>query len=293
MIAWLATGCGRQNADAATAKEAEGAAREARFEARRSGLDSTVSSDEPLARWVLPRELREVSGLAMLPDGRLIAHSDERGTIYVLDARRGALLKHFDIGKTGDFEAVTVVGDTIVLAKSNGEIYMLVEGENGATVPFRKWDTRLGKECEFEGIAYEASTSSFLLACKNVKTKSLKDHLVLYRWKPDSANTAQAATIAVPVGDADGNLPWKSINPSDLAIDPQTGHLVIVAAQENAIIVLSADGRVIRTEALPRGHPQSEGIAITRDSVLIVADEARGGPPTITLYRWQPSATPE
>jgi WD40 repeat protein len=286
------SGCARNDAGAA-ADSSERALRDARFEARRQGLDSTASPNDPLARWILPDDLREVSGLALLPDGRVVAHGDERGRVYLLDPRRGTLLKQFDIGKVGDFEGATMVGDSIVLLASNGELYIFAEGANDATVPYRKWDTRLGKECEFEGIAYEARTQSYVLACKNVMTKELKNHLVLYRWNPDGAGVSQVSTIAIPLGDSDGTLPWKSLNPSDLAIDPANGNLVIVAGQEKAIIVLSPDGRVISTDQLPKGHPQSEGIAVTRDSVLILSDEARGGPPTITLYRWQPAARPE
>ena len=37
---------------------------------------------------------------------------------------------------------------------------------------------------------------------------------------------------------------------------------------------------------LPPGHEQAEGVVITKDHILIVSDEAKGGPALITLYRW-------
>jgi len=39
---------------------------------------------------------------------------------------------------------------------------------------------------------------------------------------------------------------------------------------------------------LPGDHRQAEGIAITKDSLMIVSDEANVTPPKITLYRWRP-----
>jgi hypothetical protein len=37
---------------------------------------------------------------------------------------------------------------------------------------------------------------------------------------------------------------------------------------------------------LPGGHDQPESVAITRDSILIIGDEAQRRPAVITLYPW-------
>ena len=76
------------------------------------------SADAPLARWVLPSHLREISGLALTADGRLLAHGDERGHVFEVDYRRGVVVKEFTLGTDkaavkGDFEAITVAGDAV------------------------------------------------------------------------------------------------------------------------------------------------------------------------------------
>jgi hypothetical protein len=43
----------------------------------------------------------------------------------------------------------------------------------------------------------------------------------------------------------------------------------------------------LKAEALPTGHEQAEGVAVTPDGILIISDEATRTPAAITLYRWR------
>ena len=91
-----------------------------------------------LAKWILPREMGEISGLALTSDGRLLAHGDETGRVYVIDPRRGALLKRFSIGSAtdvrADFEGITTVEGRIVMVASDGMLYEFAEGDDGERV---------------------------------------------------------------------------------------------------------------------------------------------------------------
>ena len=60
------------------------AAREARLEAAVSSADTG-----PIARWILPAQLNEISGVALTTDGRILAHGDQRGAVFAIDYRRG------------------------------------------------------------------------------------------------------------------------------------------------------------------------------------------------------------
>ena len=78
-----ATAC--KPADAARIDRAELEKREARLAALKARGDSGVADstikDGAIARWVLPQDLDEISGVALTPDGRLLAHGDERAQI--------------------------------------------------------------------------------------------------------------------------------------------------------------------------------------------------------------------
>ncbi|HEX6050757.1 MAG TPA: hypothetical protein VFZ21_15870, partial [Gemmatimonadaceae bacterium] len=76
-VAWVTlsvagSGCRPTDASAERIDTAKLAQRRIRVEQAFGRTDSAI------ARWVLPRELDEISGIALTPDGRLLAHGDER-----------------------------------------------------------------------------------------------------------------------------------------------------------------------------------------------------------------------
>ena len=139
-----------------------------------TGADSPESVDSSAAvapRWIMPSTLAEISGLATLDSTRLLAHNDEFAHVAVIDYRRGVVVTQFSVGETGvtgDFEGIAVVGDRVFLIESNGRLHEFTLGEEGDRVPETEYDTQLGKECEFEGVAFDSSTTSLLLPCKRV-----------------------------------------------------------------------------------------------------------------------------
>ena len=257
-------------------------------------IATATRSDELqlVARWILPRELREVSGVALLEDGRIVVHNDERGRIYVIDPKRGVILKHFSLGDRplhGDFEAIAVRGQDIFLLQSNGEIYRFREGGSKARVPYARYDTKLGKECEFEGLEAEPASDALFLLCKTSSKKDERDKIVIYRWQPGNGRQPSLSLITVPVAFAAGSNDWKRLSPSDMTIDPATGHWVIIAAREKALVELTPEGHVVRSMKLPSSLQQPEGVAITRDGLIIISDEGVKNAADITVFRWIPS----
>ena len=274
------------------------AQRAARLAENRTRPDS--GPGHPVARWLLPPALAEVSGLALDSAGRLFATPMSRGRIFEINYRVGVLVKGFDLGRRTrmvDFEGMTIAGDRFFLLESNGRIYEFQEGQPGQTVPFTLHDTRLGRECEFEGIAFDARSNALLLACKNVGTNSLKDHVVIYRWPLDGArDSAQArdptpARIAIPLAQAVGSNEWRELKPSDLTVDPLSGNYLIIAAQQQALLAVTPEGRVVSSGPLPEPLEFAEGLAATSDSLLIIATEATRGSAAISVYR-RPARSP-
>jgi uncharacterized protein YjiK len=296
---WLAGGiavaiaCGERSQSISTrAHEEELKARQARL-AQKLG-DEDWDSDAPLARWVLPRELREISGIALMQDGRLLAHNDENGIVYVLDPRKGMLLKKFmlDPKVHADFEGIATAGNVIYMLVSNGTIYELSEGEEGKKVRYKVHDTKLGKECEFEGIVFEPDSARLVMPCKVVGTKSLRDQLVFYRWRIDGPEGDRLSMMKVPLSTAVGTNRWKRLHPSDITIDPATGNYVVITGRERALLEITPGGQVVRSESLPSMLEQPEGVAITPDNILIVSDESTKQAGSINLFRWAPKVAP-
>lgn len=295
-IAFLLVGIGcRPSAEGtSSASESDSTMLEARVARLTEALanadsDSGSGGGQPVARWLLPSRLAEISGLALTPDGRLFAHSDESSAITELDYRRGTIIKQFFVGPKGwhgDFEGLAYAEDRFFLLESNGNLYEFREGAAEERVDYKEHDNHLGKECEFEGLAYDSTANALILSCKNVGIDELKDMLVLYRYDIGNTNETGVSEVTVPLSEAIGANGWKKLRPSDITVDPLSGNYVLVSSQEKALVALTPTGAVVFSRPLPDGHPQSEGIAITRDGILIISDEAVNTAAAITLYSW-------
>jgi uncharacterized protein YjiK len=110
--------------------------------------------------------------------------------------------------------------------------------------------------------------------------------LLLYRYRLDDRGVTELSEISVPYSEAIDKHGWKKLRPSDITVDPFSGNYVLVAGQQQALVALTPTGTVVFWRPLEGRHPQAEGIAITRDGILIISDEATNAAAAITLYRW-------
>ena len=289
ILAPTATAC-RDTPEAKAAQvRALRAERRQELERRIAAADANPTNTTPLAMWLLPAELREISGLTLKADGNVLAHNDEVARIFEVDPKSGIVLKHFSLegAPKGDFEAIAIAGQDVYLLNSNGNLMKFKEGADGEVVAYTKQRTNLGRECEFESMVYEPDSTRLLLTCKKVGSKSMKDDLVIYRVPLPFADTARRTVLAVPLEQVIGTNPWKNFEPSDMAIDPGTKNYVLISSLQKAIAVVTPSGNVVRSGPLPPGHLQPEGLAITTDRIMIISDEATTKPAAITLYRWR------
>lgn len=257
---------------------------------RTAAANAEPAKAVPLAEWVMPPRLREISGLALTSRGTVFTHDDNIGRVSEIDPRTGILLKSFALSgnQKGDFEAIAIARQDIYLLESSGKLFKFREAGDGKQVPFTVYDTKLGKQCEFESLAYEPDSSRLLMACKRLLDKGEPRELRIYVVPLPLGNQSAITTMSIPLDEVRGKNNWKNFHPSDMAIDPSTGNYVIIASRQKGYVVLTPGGEVARSEPLPGDHRQPEGIAITRDSLMVVSDEANVRPPKITLYRWRP-----
>ena len=245
-------------------------------------------SAPPGDRWELPKELDEISGLAMDAKGRLFAHGDERAIVYQLDPATHQVVKRFAFGRPavhGDFEAIAFAGDRLVLTTSDGLLYLGHEGRDGEAVPYTVQATGVGRLCEVEGLAYEPGDRLLLLACKVPRTRSLRDRVAILGWSIERRQLAPAPKLFAPLSRVTRQLGGSTFHPSDLYRDAVTGHYLLVAARERAIAELTPAGEVVQVSRLRHAlHRQPEGLAFTADGALLVADEANGRRATLTVY---------
>ncbi len=253
--------------------------------ATRSGL---TLDPEPVTRWKLPPALREISGLALTADGRLLAHDDERAIVHELDYRGGRIAKSFAFGRDGvegDFEGIAVFDGRVALSTSRGELYLGPEGGPDERVEFEFHDPGLERECEFEGLAFDPDARILLLPCKSVDSK--KVGLKVVAWSVDRQARQPDRDLVLSRSDLTERIGVSRYQASGIDVDPRTGNRVMISARTPLLLVVSADGESLAALALPAGtmHRQTEGIALAADGTLFLADEGGRGRARLAIYR--------
>jgi uncharacterized protein YjiK len=239
-------------------------------------------------QWKLPKRLREISGLALTADDRLLAVTDEKAIVYELDYVQGKVIKSFALGDPvvrGDFEGIAVLGDTIWLMTSDGTLYAAGEGSDGSSVRYQEYDTGTGDFCELEGLGQDRAAGTLILACKQGIKRKKKD-LMIFEWSASASGIEHIRDIPLPGPAIRSMIDKKRISPSGIAVDPQTGERVVIAAREDALVRLTPDGALLEAIILEKKgrHKQAEGIEITRDGRMLIADEGGKGRARLAVY---------
>ncbi len=234
--------------------------------------------EDSLRQWKLPKNLKEISGLAMTPDDRLFAVDDEQAVIYEIDYQQGKTIKSFGLGSPitrGDFEGIAYLDGKFYLVTSHGLVYVAAEGSDGERVDFDVYQTGLGRFCEIEGLASDDRSGSLLLACKKSRGKTKDGKFSIFVWSPATGRVLHDREIAIPEDEIANRIGKKNIRPSAIAVDPESGNLFGIAGPQRAIFELTPNGELIDAIILPLAdrHRQPEGIEITSSGKLIIADE--------------------
>lgn len=253
------------------------------------GLNGFPLDSESLQQWKLPKKLKEISGLALTPDDRLFTVTDEKAIVYELDYQQGEIVKAFSLGNPtvhGDFEGIAILNDVFYLVTSKGRIYATAEGNDGDRMQYKSYKTGLGKLCEIEGLAQDRQSDTLLLACKKSKVKGKGGKLSVFVWSPSTGKVLREREITIPEDDIVAKLDQKHINPSGIAVHPGTANLYLIASRQRAIIDMKPNGELINAIILPLAdrHRQAEGIEITRDGRLLIADEGGKKKARLSVY---------
>jgi uncharacterized protein YjiK len=261
---------------------------EAPVEAQQTRASGSLFAERSNAQWRLPDRLREISGLALSPDGRLFAHDDEHAVIYELHSERGAVVKSFALGDgslTDDFEGLAIAPDgAFWMTTSQGRLYRFSEGADGARVEYETFDSGLRDVCEIEGLAYSQGEESLILACKRNEARDLRNTVSLYRW---GFSGDAEAWLQLPERDIARAAGVEDFRPSSLDIDARSGRLLLLSASDPALAELSAEGELLAARALP-DHPQPEGVAVLQNGALVISDEGGRGQAQLTRYARAP-----
>lgn len=258
--------------------------------------------DRPDAVWDLPPALREISALTFSPgDSFLLAVQDERGTVYALDPSSGAVVREIRIAGKGDFEGLAVVGDEVILLRSDGRIFRWTW--NGALPIADTAGTDLGfpAGADLEGLAGDPASGNLLVAAKDEPYLPAGGTKGWYVY--DSSNGLRVdgpfgiewlqfrhLVIALTPGPKRQRLiQWldkdQELGPSGIAVHPYDYDIYLLSSRGKVLLALGTDpGTLYALD--PALFPQPEGIAFNRQGDLFIATEgSKKAPGRILVFR--------
>jgi len=242
---------------------------------------------KPEQRWNMPSVLKEISGIAFKDNRTLMCVQDENGTVYFFDLVDGSINHKIVFGKSGDYEDIALVDNTIFVLKSNGQLYR-VDITDNKEADTDKVTTTLSEKNDTEGLAYDASNKSLLIACKNdpfINHEEDKGRAIYSYSLTDSAlNKTPIIFIekkkfneAIQKLGFDKKKHYPFL-PSGIAIHPVSGQIVVICSVGKIMLILDQEGNIENMVPLDsKLFVQPEGICFSPEGDLFISSEGKIG----------------
>ncbi|MCH8033833.1 MAG: SdiA-regulated domain-containing protein [Bacteroidetes bacterium] len=244
-------------------------------------------SEEHSRTITLPKQLNEISGLAITGDNRLFAHNDEIGTVYEVDIKTGKILYQFYLGKKKlkkDFEGIAAVNDSLFLVTSSGVLYKFNYPDDERNVEYIKVKTFLSAKFNVEGLCYDKATNSLLLACKDYAGENLTEYKAIYAFDLSTYILNEEPRFLINLDSLKNKFNINNFSPTGIEVHPNSANIYILSSHEKMIVELSSDGELLNAVKLKsKNHRQPEGIAFLSDLSLLISDEGKEGKAKVTF----------
>ena len=230
-----------------------------------------------ISEWLLPKELKEVSGISWMQGDRFACVQDEIGKVFIYNTRTSSVENEIPFAGKGDYEGIAIVADTIYVLHANGKIFEIANYSS----PKRRvklYESHLSKKQDNESLAYDKKNNRLLVAVKEAKSDK-DDFKGIYSFD------LKTKTMAVkPVYKIDlNNKVFKgkksnSIQPSDIEVHPLTGNIYIIEGNKPKLLVLNSKGDILfLNELKDKEFSQPEGLSFSPDGQMYISNEGKPG----------------
>lgn len=227
--------------------------------------------ENPTEKFIMPDQLKEISGLSYYKGNQLACVNDEEGNVFMYDFIKKEVVDKIPFGKDGDYEGIEVVGDEVFVLKSNGKLKSFKIG----VAYEREIDCSDPDVLEYEGLAYDPKSKNLLLAAKE-RVKDKDDKKMIYAY--DFNKKTLFKNISIPQDQIKDEANGAKFKPSGIAVSPITGQIFVLASNGKKLLVLAEDGqKEVLVSLNPKTFVQPEGICFTPNGDLFISSEGKDG----------------
>ncbi len=269
-----------------------------------SVINQAYKFDDVSEVMILEKPLMEISGLSMgYGDTTLLANNDEKGNIYEVSIASSKVINKIKFAQKGDYEGIERIGDEIVVAKHNGNLYFYdVELDKTSEIK-----TDLSSKNDIEGLCYDQKAGLILMASKGqgLGEERTKKEKAIFAYNIEDQYLSQEPYLMVEdsilkkfVRETFSDMSKsglkqlvkraKDFSPSGIAIHPKTDHLYIISARGSTLVVFDELHQFVELVFLNDSSiPQPEGICFNSNGDLFISTEGRGFSGKIFRFNYQ------
>lgn len=238
-----------------------------------------------LEKYDVPAVLKEISALVYLDENRFACVQDELGKIYIYNTSANKIEKEIPFAGSGDYEGLAIAGSTAYVLRADGQIFAVKNFSAGKpTTTIHK--TSLTAKHDTEGICYDKLNNRLLIAIKGTESGS-SDYKGIYGFSLSDMKMQKD-----PVYKIDLNNPafevfrskkaGSQMQPSALAIHPQSGDIYITEATKPKLLIMDKSGAIKSVKPLSsKDFNQPEGISFSPSGQLFISNEGNKEPGNI------------
>lgn len=226
----------------------------------------------------LPETLREISGIAVVNNTTVLCVQDELGAVFSLDLQKQEITNMFRFTDIGDFEDITFNNDTAYVLRSDGTIFSFAYTNFSGNIQQKIVQA---SSLNIEGLCFNPFSKSFLLASKAPTVGKPDAERYIYEFTKKTIHSPQVYVtvkfdeIRAFVAKTYACIQKTNfeINPSGIAIHPQTKDLYVLSALDRCIAVYS-DKKLQHVYVLPAElYYKPEGIGFLPNGDMILSSE--------------------
>ena len=251
-------------------------------------IDIKYDLKRPDKKYFMPYVLEEISGLSFKAPNTLLAIDDESGKLFQYDLIEQNIIHSISFYKSGDYEGIELVGDSVYVLKSDGDLFRFTFDEYKRTAA-SKYENDLSAKNDTEGLGYDPTTNQLIIACK--EDGDLKDQKAKGRafYKMDLDKMKLIKEPAFTIGPSKLKAFWEQnrnfdyeenrikFKPSAIASHPVSGHYYILSSVGKMLLVVGKTGEILATYPIsPRILGQPEGLCFSPTGDMYISSEGEG-----------------
>ncbi|SCX98662.1 Uncharacterized protein YjiK [Nonlabens sp. Hel1_33_55] len=229
-------------------------------------------------KWEMPGYLKEISGIAWLPDGTMACVQDEEGEIFIYDLKSEKIVQNIHFADNGDYEGIAVNKGTAYVMRSDGKIFEVERFRESGNSKTLTYQTEFSSKNNMETLAMSSDGNYLITAPKD--RDRVDEFKGMYKINLDSRKIDAQPMVKINMED-DAFVDYlekkvyKTFSPSDAAVNPVTGEFYILEGIDPKLVILKKDGTIKKVIELDDNEfKQPEGITFSKDGKLYISNES-------------------